>query len=271
MGGNAFANVKPIKKEHIPDTVATLGKAVPLGSKYALLGSAGKKPISGDLDIAIDMHSEENKQRLFLMLKKVVNDHDVRKFGGNFSFPWVVPATGEKVQVDFIFGDPEWLSFYYHSPSSTESEFKGTHRNVAISALAGMTDREELSSETNDEGMCVDVIRWKWSSKTGLSKVRRVHNKRKDGKGYTKTAKETQLEGPYYCPLQVSSILFDNKLDDKYLTSAEKVFEAIKIVYKDDTEKQQQIFERIACNYMEHHDLKTKSWNYPAEISCYIK
>lgn len=269
MGGNAFSNVKPIKKEHIQDTFESIKKHVPIGPDSKLLGSAGKKPVSGDLDIAVNFNSKDNQQRLMRILKDVINDYDVRKFSGNISFPWTVPATGDKVQVDFIFGDPNWLSFYYHS--SSNSLLKGTHRNTALSALAAETDRKELSTDVNPDGLCVDVIRWKWSSKTGLTKVRRKFNKRKDGTGYTKTAKEEILKGPYFEPWQVSSILFNNQCDDKYMDSGESVIEAVGIVYADDNEKRERIYKRIAKNFSEHHDIGQKQWDYPAEIKRYIE
>lgn len=269
MGGNAFSNVKPIKKEHIEETFESIKAKVPIGPHSKLLGSAGKKPVSGDLDIAVPFESKDNQQRLLRILKDVINDHDVRKFSGNISFPWKVPATGDNVQVDFIFGNPVWLSFYYHS--SGDSVLKGTHRNTAISALAAETDREELSDEVNPDGVCVDVIRWKWSSKTGLTKVRRKFKKRKDGNGYTKTSNEEVLKGPYYEPWQVSSILFNNMCDDKYLDSGESVIEAVGVVYAKDKEKRDRIYKRIAKNFSEHHDIGKKQWDYPAEIKPYIK
>ena len=269
MGGNAFSNVKPIKKEHIHDTFEDIKRHVPIGPQSRLLGSAGKKSVSGDLDIAVPLTAKDNQQRLMRILKDVINDHDVRKFSGNISFPWKVPATGEFVQVDLIFGDPDWLSFYYHS--SSDSVLKGTHRNTALSALAAETDREELSTDVNPDGLCVDVIRWKWSSKTGLTKIRRKFKKRKDGTGYTKTATEEILEGPYYEPWQVSTILFQYACDDKYLDSGESVIKAVGIMYNDNHEMRERIYQRIAKNYSEHHDIGQKQWEYPAEIERYIK
>ena len=270
MGGNAFSNVKPIKKDHIDTTVNAIVTAFGIPSDYKLLGSAGKKPMSGDLDIAVSLLTKEKQTELFVFAKTLVNDHDVRKFGGNISFPWTVAETGDKVQVDFIFGDPEWLNFYYHSPGIDESCLKGTHRNTAISALASMTSREELSTDVNPDGMCVDCKRYKWSSKTGLSRIRRTYRFLPNGV-YAKTAKEIELEGPYYNPSEVARLLFRGQLDDKYLTSAEKIIQAVGIVYAHDAETRDAIYQRIADNFSDHHDLKTKSWDYPAEIARYIR
>lgn len=280
MGGNAFSNVKPINKEHIDSTVKAIAQAFELPEDYVVLGSAGKKPVSGDLDIAVSITDHEAQRQLYLKAKQIINDHDVRKFGGNISFPWQVAETGEFVQVDFIFGDPEWLSFYYHSPSTKESKFKGTHRNVAISALATMTEREELSTDVNPDGNCVDAIRWKWSAKTGLTKVHRTYKKRNDGKGYVKSSTEEILAGPYYKPLTVVSVLLDFQLCDKYVTSTERVncfnslesiLEAVQLMYSSDQEFLESLYQRMAKYFSEHHDLKKHDWDYPPEIKRYLK
>jgi len=280
MGGNAFSNVKPIKKEHINETVESVVSLCLLPSNYRVLGSAGKKPLSGDLDIAVDITDADKQQELFKFLKTLINDHDVRKFSGNISFPWTVPQTREKVQVDFIFGDPEWLSFYYHSPSAEESRFKGTHRNIAMSALASLTERQELSTDVNPDGNCVDAVRWKWSAKTGLSKVHRTYKKRSDGNGYVKTPTEHTLAGPFYTPLTIASILLDFSLSDKYVTNAEKIncfnslesiLQAVKDLYSEDAQFTESLYQRMAKYLSEHHDLKKYNWDYPDEINRYIK
>lgn len=278
MGGNAFANVKPIKKEHIQTTVTAIASAFSLPQDYCVLGSAGKKPVSGDLDIAVNITNDKEQTQLYLAAKQIINNHDVRKFGYNMiSFPWLVAETGEHVQVDFVFGNPKWLSFFYHSPSTEESLLKGTHRNTAISAVASLTDYTPLSPDTNDKGSCVNAIRWKWSNKTGLSKVRRYYPLRKQGQtakpsstGYVQTSKEEVLEGGYFEPAEVANVLFCGQLNDKYLTSAEKVIAAVGIVYKDDTEACEAIYMKIAQYFQEHHDLRTKEWDYPPEIERYI-
>lgn len=278
MGGNAFANVKPIKKEHIETTVNAIVSAFPIPRDYCVLGSAGKKPVSGDIDIAVNITNADEQTALYQAAKQIINDHDVRKFGYNMiSFPWPVAETGEHVQVDFVFGDPNWLNFFYHAPSAEESSLKGTHRNTAISAVASLTDYEPLSSDTNDDGACVDAIRWKWSNKTGLSKVRRYYPLRKVGQtarpsttGYVKTSKEEVLEGGYFEPAEVANVLFRGQLDDKYLTSAEKVIEAVGIVYNADDKTREAIYAKMAKYFLEHHDLKTKAWDYPPEIKRYI-
>lgn len=62
MGGNVFGNTQPIKKEYIQPTlqefVQELNSIFPKARRHTrhlqLLGSAGKKEMSGDIDLALD-------------------------------------------------------------------------------------------------------------------------------------------------------------------------------------------------------------------------
>ena len=89
MGGNVFGNAKPIKKENIKPTLAhffaDLMEIFPKASTYfeeniSMVGSAGKKPESGDIDLCLDEKalkniedwgiSEEEVQRFYELFKK---------------------------------------------------------------------------------------------------------------------------------------------------------------------------------------------------------
>lgn len=266
MGGNVFKNVVPVKCELIEPTVLSLLSAVGISRQSVkLLGSAGKKPYSNDIDIAVEMDADQQAE-LFALLKQVINDHDVRKVGGNISIPWQIAGTTEYVQVDFIFGNVKWLSFFYHSPA--ESNLKGAHRNVALSTLAGYTDRLELSDEKMPNGNSVHVQRWKWSSRDGLVYIERSHPEGRNGTRI-KTAKEKILSEQLRSPNSVAHVLFNGKLSDKYLDSAELVIEAIDKIYcKADADI---IFDRMAKNFCEHHDLRKQTWNYPDRIMPFIE
>lgn len=89
MGGNVFGNAKPIKKENIKPTLAhffvDLMEIFPKASTYfeeniSMVGSAGKKPESGDIDLCLDEKalrnvedwgiSEEEVQGFYELFKK---------------------------------------------------------------------------------------------------------------------------------------------------------------------------------------------------------
>lgn len=145
MGGNAFKNTSPIEKKHIEYTLFDLGRELrnlhncDLGSLNDLiLGSAGKKPISGDIDLNIDskkynIGKVENSLRLLLG-----SDNVKYKPGTNQIFTSVlVSLTGERVQVDFMFGKPDWQEFSYFS--SEHSAYKGLYRTELLKAITAYT------------------------------------------------------------------------------------------------------------------------------------
>lgn len=89
MGGNVFGGAKPIKKENIKPTLAhffaDLMEIFPKASTYfeeniSMVGSAGKKPESGDIDLCLDEKalkniedwgiSEEEVQGFYELFKK---------------------------------------------------------------------------------------------------------------------------------------------------------------------------------------------------------
>jgi len=82
MGGNVFSLAGPIKKEHIKPTLKEfykeLGKVFPKAKKYFKgmkpLGSVGKKPVSGDIDLALSGSSVIKIEDWGLDRKQVLED-----------------------------------------------------------------------------------------------------------------------------------------------------------------------------------------------------
>lgn len=277
MGGNAFTNVGAVHISELHKTVETVAAGANLPKPYVVLGSCGKKLWSGDIDIAVDIRPDTIND-FFLHLKSIYGDHEVRKSGSCISVPAPIVnyddsiGTTRKrtgyVQVDFMFGNPVWLSFYYHSP--VVSKFKGTHRNIAISTLAGFVNRIEHTNEVNNEGMCVDVSRYKWSSSDGLSYVRRVYKWNTRTQAWAKTKTETIEQTGVITPDAVAYRLFDTannpKLNAQYLDSAEGMFAAIEIMYRNDPVTLNKVYDALARNFATHHDIKQYEWEYPTEI-----
>lgn len=145
MGGNAFENTSPIKREHIQYTLFDLGRDLSnlkncnLGDLTKLmLGSAGKKPISGDIDLNID-NTKYHIGKVETALRQLLGAKNVKyKPGTNQIFTSVhVPSTGERVQVDFMFGKKDWQEFSYFS--SPESAYKGLYRTELLKAITAYT------------------------------------------------------------------------------------------------------------------------------------
>lgn len=252
-GGNAFTNVGAIHVSEIQPTLAYVSKAIGLSDVNGrVLGSVGKKEYSGDIDIAVEPQTPQETAEFIDKLVKAFGTENVRKVGALVTTSIPIqgfdkskdgrqPRTG-RVQTDFIFGNPEWLKFYYHSPSSAESTLKGMHRNAAIRILASFVDRE-ASDDSDDQKRPVRVVRWKWSPKVGLVKVERTSRKKANG-AWLKKQDEKELSEPVSNPNDIAKILFKGKADASALNSAESIIAAVKKSYP--KELQQQIFAKMA-------------------------
>lgn len=132
----------PIYLENISTTIDSIKKAIfePLNisSEHwtSDIGSVGKKPVSGDIDIAIDV--EYCDTNMFVEhLKK--NGFDFKKTGGaiaNIAFPIEGTQKGEYVQVDFFpTKSLEFTKFARFSPTPEESKYNGGMRSDLLGIL----------------------------------------------------------------------------------------------------------------------------------------
>ena len=214
----------------------------------------------------------------FNKLKKAYGHHSVRKTGAmlNISAPIEnydeslqgrLPRTGT-VQVDFIFGKVAFTKLFHHSPGN-ESIYKGVHRNIAISAIAGFTERTE-SVEVDDQGRPVDKLRWKWGPQ-GFCKVRRFSRKNENG-DWLKSQKDEVLSESLTTGKEVAEKLFGQDSTEADLNSFETVLAAVKKYF--DIEKQNKVFKQIAKNIEEFNARSKKTdltaYGLPSEISQFI-
>jgi hypothetical protein len=147
-GGNVFKDAQGnpltqrINQADVPATIAFVGKL--LGMEFPQdrwLGSTGRKPTSGDLDIAVDT-SKATKEQIAAALSNWVqrSGGDPREFvkkSGEVHFR--TPIKGDPrngyVQTDFMFlSNVDWGTFYYGG--AEDSAYKGMNRNVLMSSLA---------------------------------------------------------------------------------------------------------------------------------------
>ena len=147
-GGNVFkdADGKPltqrINQTDVPSTITWLEQLTGLEfPRDRWLGSTGKVPTSGDLDLAVDA-SEISKEQLVARLEAWARTH------GEDPRNWVkksgevhlrTPITGRPdlgfVQTDFMFfPNLDWGTFYYNQ--AMPSAYKGMHRAVLMSSIA---------------------------------------------------------------------------------------------------------------------------------------
>lgn len=232
--GGHMQGVGAIHISEIAPTLKRLERDLGIDLQNNVLGSVGKKEFSGDIDVAIHIPTEQLEDFRKRVDKSSIVDETVRG-------PLVLMSrvqiqnynpdletdrnrTGY-VQVDYMMDeDPDWLKTYYHSPSETESRYKGALRNIAIGVLSGLVDREE-SDQTTTDGRPLEVERYMFSSKQGLVRVVRRPTPRRDGKGYTKSWTNEVVGGPWRTADEIAKVLRLGSAKD--LNSFETVFSAI--------------------------------------------
>lgn len=254
----SMPGVGPIHIDEIKPTLEKLEQSLGMDLQNWTLGSVGKKEFSGDIDIAVQINTPEEFKELerkvaasplvidqqpkggLLLTTTMIVNYDPKKQSAD---PAHGPRTG-KVQVDFMpGGDPNWLKTYYHSPSREESKYKGVFRNILISTIAAMYDREK-SEETIDDGRPVSVKRWKWGN-NGLLRVERKPKPKANGEGYTKANIDTVIGDPITDGNEIAKAL---GLDDvKDLNSYESLKLAMEKNYPEElTQKILDIFAQNA-------------------------
>lgn len=145
-GGNAFKDKKTgapltgrVNRADVLPTVKWLEGQTGLPQLSSrMLGTTGKKDTSGDLDLGVHT-TDITKDALVTKLLSIpgVTKDDVKKSGNNVHLKTPIrgnPGLGF-VQTDFMFGDTDWLAFYY-AGAPDSSEFKGVDRHILWSSVA---------------------------------------------------------------------------------------------------------------------------------------
>lgn len=165
-GGHAFPGVVSIPKELVKKTYDTYYKKVlkPLGLKFSdisILGSAGKKSMSGDIDIGMDLKAcsvlfgtADPRDILNIIndrIQKTVKGINARGINtGQLYTKFPIQGGKGNVQIDLMLGKLKYLKFAYHSgtfaevnPESEElTAYKGIYRNLLIMTIARMISKQ---------------------------------------------------------------------------------------------------------------------------------
>jgi hypothetical protein len=249
--GGAMPGVGPIHISEIEPTLNALEKILKIDLKNNVLGSVGKKEFSGDIDVALDLPADEIPAFLE-KLKSIPEIKDIAKSSVIMTKVEIVgydpdkqttkPRTGY-VQVDFMLGEPSWLKTYYHSPSETESKYKGVYRNIMIATIAALYDRED-SAEKIADGRSLESERWMWSPTDGLVRINRKPEPNKAGTGYTKKNINKVIKAPVKNAEEIAKTLGLDSAKD--LNSYESLKSAIEKNYPSDLVKK--ILDSFASN-----------------------
>ena len=148
-GGNVFKDMKGqiltqrINQTDVKPTLAWLDLMLPgLDLQNNTLGSTGKKPTSGDLDVAVDAN-QVSKEQLITRLTQWATSHGlkpdeyIKKSGINVHFK--TPINGNPklgyVQTDFMFLTNVPFSKFVLS-AAADSKYGGSDRNVLMNSIA---------------------------------------------------------------------------------------------------------------------------------------
>ena len=144
MGGRAFENLVRIKREEIPPTLAFLAPELGISEEYMLnnmMGSCGKQVDSGDIDIAMDStrFSKTDFKNLAANARVAFGHDSVKAMlkNGQINVAVPIPNSEDNVQVDFIYGNAEWLKFSHWSAGEA-SDWKGVFISQTFGVLAKM-------------------------------------------------------------------------------------------------------------------------------------
>jgi len=147
-GGNVFKTkdgeplTQRINRQDVPATIRWIEQVTGIEfPRDRWLGSTGKKPTSGDLDLAVDLN-EVSKEQLAGILSQFVQSQglDPREYVSkrgevHLRTPIGGDANRGFVQTDFMFfPNLDWGSFFYSG--GEDSEYKGMNRNVLMSSIA---------------------------------------------------------------------------------------------------------------------------------------
>ena len=198
-GGNVFKGPKGepltqrINRADVPATIRWIEQVTGIEfPEDRWLGSTGKKPTSGDLDLAVDLN-EVSKEQLAVILSQFVQSHGadpreyvVKKGEVHFKTPIGGDANRGFVQTDFMFfPNLDWGRFYYGG--GEDSEYKGMNRNVLMSSIAkqqglkvganGMFSRttNELVKHGMDPDYVASVLLGRGATRNNLKNVESIY------------------------------------------------------------------------------------------------
>jgi hypothetical protein len=213
MGGKAFEGVtRRILRQEIEHTLFWLEKKWPDYTlnktselREAMLGSAGKNPDSGDIDLNLEITRYDQAKVASQLIAFLGEDHVKPRPGNNQIFT-AVPIDGNPdngyVQIDFMFGNFEWQEFSYFSPALTlasipwyrqpqdTSNYKGLYRTEMIKAIVAFNSDWVLE----DDGKVIARVGPTFFHDRGCVWRYRYRPMRKDGKGRVQDFKEVSKD-----------------------------------------------------------------------------
>ena len=198
-GGNVFKTktgeprTQRINRADVPATIRWIEQVTGIEfPKDRWLGSTGKKPTSGDLDLAVDLNKVSKEQLAGILTQFVQSqgldprEYVVKKGEVHLCTPIGGDANRGFVQTDFMFfPNLDWGGFYYGG--GEDSEYKGMNRNVLMSSIAkqqglkvganGMFSRStnELVQGGMDPNYVASVLLGRGATRDNLKNVESIY------------------------------------------------------------------------------------------------
>ncbi len=205
MGGNALnaQDITRVDKKYIPSIVAFVSKisGIPRHDLH-LLGSTGKNPSSGDIDLGVDMTKYQPEHVNARMVARLGPDGYTFNKGTKI-YSYAVPIVkrsgdeffevGGRVQVDLMFTPSvNWAKFAYYSEgtSGAQTSYKGAVRTVLLKSVASMFHEpgiDLLVYDPHTEELVIRVGRT-FDLTHGLRRIFQYRPERKNG---------SPLQSPY--------------------------------------------------------------------------
>lgn len=226
---------------------------IPMRDLHAI-GSTGKTPSSGDIDLAIDA-SKYDVDMIHQKIMDALNNEGVINKSTKVA-SYAVPIRGKdgkgKVQVDLMYGgNPNWMKFAYHSEGEG-SKYKGAVRNILLSSVAAALNQPGTDYFEFDDDQLVIRAGRTVDLSTGLRRIFQHRPKKKTGEGYLKSMKSMSIEEfkqqfPHIDvhggnitiddPAEVVKALFGSKYKPKDMNTAENILHIIKKKFDEDTQE----------------------------------
>jgi len=208
-GGNIFKGAQGelltgrINQADVAPTVKWLEGITGLKLQDNMLGTTGKAPTSGDLDLGVD-ENQISKDELVSKLSQWAQSQQqdakqwVRKSGISVHFKTPIAGDVAKgfVQTDFMFGEPEWQKFSLQG-GLTGSEYKGMDRHILLASIAkalgyrwshnyGLLNRESNQPVSKDPERIAQLLLGVDHTAKDLASVESIHKIIKSRSDYEK-------------------------------------------------------------------------------------
>lgn len=208
-GGNIFKGAEGelltgrINLADVLPTVKWLEGITGLSLQDNMLGTTGKAPTSGDLDLGVD-ENKISKDELVSKLSQWAQSQQqdakqwIRKSGISVHFKTPIAGDSKKgyVQTDFMFGEPTWQKFSLQG-GVTGSEYKGMDRHILLASIAkalgyrwshnyGLLNRESNQPVSKDPDRIAQLLLGVDHTAKDLTSVESIHKIIKNRSDYEK-------------------------------------------------------------------------------------